>query len=126
MKRSVGTATGVATPGSAAETVVATVNCPSLADNPLISGVVIDGVINIVTGLTASAIVVRVRRTNVSGAVVGVAQTVAASASANASLPFSAFDTAPVAGGVYVVTVSVTGQSGAGSIPTCVVTATAA
>jgi hypothetical protein len=125
MKRQATQVTGVATPASAAETLIATVNVPNLGDNPLIQGVVVDGIINITTGTTATAVVIRVRRTNISGAIVGTAQTHSIGAATNGSIPFSAFDSAPVPG-VYVVTVSVTGQGSAGAANVAVVTATAA
>jgi hypothetical protein len=125
MKRQAAAATGVATPASAVETVIATVGVPNLGDNPLISGVVVDGVLNITPGATATAVIIRIRRTNLTGAVVGVAQTHTLANPASGSVPFTALDTAPVAGN-YVVTLATTGQSGAGAVGYAVVTATAA
>lgn len=126
MKRSAVQATSVATPATAAETVVATISVPLLGDNPLITGVVVDGVLSLTPGATASSVVIRVRRTNVTGAVVGpVSPLYPVAPTVPSAIPFSVFDVAPVSGGSYVVTVVSTAQSGAGSVNSVVVTATA-
>lgn len=126
MKRQATSVTGAATAGVATETVVATVNCPPLGDNPLISGVVVDGVIDITPGTAATAVTLKCRRTGVAGTQVGPTLTVPnAAAGVLGTRAFSFFDAAPV-GGVYVITVTAASQSGAGTINQLVVTATAA
>jgi hypothetical protein len=126
MKRSVASATTVATPASAAESIVTTVPCPSLADNPLISGVVIDGVIDITPGTAATGVTLRCRRTNVAGAQVGPTLPIpGAAAGALSSRAFSFLDTAPT-GAPYVITQTAAAQTGAGNVNAVLATATAA
>jgi hypothetical protein len=130
MKRSAASATGVSvgTGTGLVEGVVVTLPVPPLGDNPLISGVVVDGVVNFTPGVGTTQLTIRVRRgTTIAGALVGVAQVHALAAGVPGGVPFSAFDTAPVAGGSYCVTVQQTAgpATAAGSAGVAVVTATA-
>jgi hypothetical protein len=126
MKRAVTSATGAGTAANATEQVVATVPCPVLADNPLISGVVIDGVIDITPGTGATAVTLRCRRTNAAGAQIGPTLTIpGAAAGALGTRAFSFNDTAPT-GAPYVITTTAAAQTGAGTVNAIVVTATAA
>ena len=125
MKRQATSVTAAATAAVATETVVATVNCPPLGDNPLISGVVVDGVIDITPGAGGGITTLKCRRTGVAGTQVGPTLTVPnAAAGTLGTRAFSFFDNAPV-GGVYVITVTVATQTGAGTVNQLVVTATA-
>jgi hypothetical protein len=125
MKRQVTAATAVATPAAATESVIATVNCPALGDNPLISGVVIDGVLDITPGTAATGVTIKCHRNTLGGAQVGPTLTIpGAAAGALSSRAFAMFDNAPT-GGTYVITQTAAAQSGAGTVGSIVVTATA-
>lgn len=130
MKRSAASASGVSvgTGTGLVETVVATLPVPPLADNPLITGVIVDGVVNYTPGTGTTQVTVRVRRgTTIAGALVGVAQVHALVAGNPGGIPFSALDLAPVPGGSYCVTVQQTAgpATAAGNAGVAVVTATA-
>ena len=114
MKRGVTTTTGLAG-STSAEFVVATLPGVALTAEPggvLLSHVVIDGYVNITpNGTTITSVVLRVRRTNLSGAVVGQPVTITTVAPGVASsLPIMADDpliqaTPPtIPGQIYVVT----------------------
>jgi hypothetical protein len=126
MKRTAAPISAVATGAGSAETVIATVPVPVLGDNPLVTGVTIDAVLNIAPGATTTAVVVRFRRgTTVGGAQIGASQTHTLAAGASAGIAAGAYDSAPGSGGSYCVTVQQTGGSGAGTV-NGVITATAA
>lgn len=119
-------ATAVPTPASAAETVALTIpyttgnsSNVSLAAAPGVGAKSknnITGSLNITTGLTATAVVVRCRQGGVAGTQVDQTLTVAAAASTTVSIPFAFLDPAPNFAQAYSITVSVTGQSGAGAV----------
>jgi hypothetical protein len=125
MKRSATSATGVNTTGNTAETVVATVPMPPLGDNPLISGVVVDGIMNMTPGAGTTGVTMRIRRGSLTGALVGPAQVVSPTVSVPGVSSFSALDLAPVPGQPYVVTMQQAAATGAGVVNYCVATATA-
>ena len=72
MKRSTTTQTAF-TPGGGfnAEQVIATLPTPSLSDNPLVSSIVIDAVLNYTIGATGTGQSFRVRRGSLTGTQVG-------------------------------------------------------
>lgn len=102
-----------------AETVIATITAgqipgPIPPTAPTGVPTIIEGVFNILTGATVTAIVVRVRQNSLTGAVVGNADTHTIGAAANANVPFEKYD--PTGAGTYVVTVAQTGASGNGTV----------
>jgi len=99
---------------------------PSLSENPLISGVIVDGVINLTPGTATTGMTIRVRRGSLTGALVGPAQQLTPTAGSPASHAFSAYDTAPVSGQPYVVTMQAAGATAASTANYAVATATAA
>ena len=119
-------AVNVPTPASAAETVVLTIPFTtgnsanvSLASPPGVGKTSknnITGMINIATGLTATAVVLRCRQGGLAGTQVGITQTTPQAASVSASIPFAFVDPTPGLAQQYVITASVTGQSGAGNV----------
>jgi hypothetical protein len=119
-------AVNVPTPASAAETVALTIpfttgnsSNVSLAAPPGVgkpSKNNITGSLNITTGATATAVVVRCRQGGVAGTQVDQTLTVGVAAAATVSIPFAFNDAAPNFGQAYSITVSVTGQSGAGNV----------
>lgn len=111
----------VATPASAAETAI--VSCsPALVASADVdqNGLVIRGYLNVTTGATATAAVIRCRRgVGTGGALIGVANTHTIGAAVSGSIPFSFNDLAPATVDTppqYTITLSVTGQSGAGTV----------
>jgi hypothetical protein len=126
MKRSAVSASGVNTTGNTAESVMATVPMPALNENPLISGVVVDGVINLTAGTGTTGGTIRVRRGSLTGALVGPAQQLVPTAGSPGPVAFSAFDPAPVSGQPYVVTYQAAGATAASTANYVVATATAA
>ncbi len=129
LKRSVVSVTGVASPVST-EGLVATLPPVPLPNDPsclLVTHTLIDGFINFTAGAGTTAVIVRVRRASLTGALVGVAQTHTLAATAIGAIAFSADDPAsanPPLGAIYVVTIQQTGGSGAGSTNYAVVTST--
>jgi hypothetical protein len=126
MKRTVVTVTSGATTNNATEQVIATIPCPPLGDNPLISGVVVDGVVDITPGTAATSVTVKCRRgTTTSGTQIGATLTVpSAAAGVLGTRAISFQDTAPT-GSPYVITQTAAAQTGAGTVNSLVVTATA-
>ena len=119
-------ATAVPTPASAAETAIlaipfttgnaANVSAaapPGVGSKPKNA---IVGEMNITTGLTATAVVIRCRQGGVAGTQVDQTLTTAVAASTTVSVPFAFDDPSPGFAQAYTVTLSVTGQSGAGSV----------
>jgi len=130
LKRVVASATTVASPNSA-EGVLLTLPPAPLPNDPsglVVQHTVIDGVLNFLAGATGvTAVVVRVRRGSLAGALVGVAQTHTLAAAGQASIAFAADDPAsanPAVGQVYVVTIQQTGGTAAGSMVYGVATTT--
>lgn len=119
-------ATAVPTPASAAETVALSIPfttglsqnvslaAPPGVGKPTKNNIV--GMVNITTGLTATAVVVRCRQGGVAGTQVDQTQTTAAAASTTVTIPFAFEDPTPNFAQAYSITVSVTGQSGAGAV----------
>lgn len=114
------TATGAGVtnpPASSAETVIYTT--PAIMAGVGAPTVAIAGTINITPGTGCTAIVIRVRQTNLTGTQVGPTQTHTVAAGAPQSISFGVTDTSTFiesgAGAVYVVTVSATGATGAGT-----------
>jgi len=98
-----------------------------LGDNPLISGVIIDGVINMTLGTTQTSVAIRVRRGALAGTQVGATVTAAAAAAtAIPSTAFSVLDASPVSGQSYVITAQQAGGAGNATGSAVVVSATAA
>lgn len=121
---------GVATAASA-ETAIATSDVVSWGAGTVAEGLIVRGVLNITTGASTTAVVVKVRKgSGVGGATIGPAagtpHTLAAGASAN--IPFEVLDPAPTpvtvpAGGAqtipqafYTVTVAQTAGTVAGTV----------
>lgn len=126
MKRTVVSVTGAATTNNATEQIIATVPTPPLGDNPLISGVVVDGVADITPGTGATSVTLKCRRTNVAGTQIGPTLTVpSAVATVLGTRAFSFFDSTPGLSSQYVITQTAAAQSGAGTVNSIVVTATA-
>jgi hypothetical protein len=131
MKRVVASVTNVASPIST-EGVVATLPAaplPADAGGVLASHNLIDGFINFTAGTGTTAVVLRVRRGSLTGALVGPAQTNVQAAGVIASIAFSADDSAaganpPPIGQVYVVTIAQTGGTAAGNTNYAVATLT--
>lgn len=123
----------IATPASAAETVIMT-SLPYTYDNPnpyvggehqgTGQGVRISGQISITPGTATTAGVVRIRQGALAGTQVGNSITVPLAAGVPNSIPYDQIDTSryPAGGGVYVVTLSTTAATGAGSVTECTMT----
>lgn len=119
-------AVNVATPATAAETVVLTIPFTtgnsanvSLAAPPGVgkpSNNNIIGSLNITTGLTATAVVMRCRQGSLAGPQAGSTLTHNLGASTTQDVPFAFIDGAAGYAQQYVITVSVTGQSSAGQV----------
>ena len=103
-------------PALAAETIVATT--PAYGDITFLSGVLLVGIAAFTVGATGTAVTVRLRQTGLAGTVVynSGALTGGIAAAALVELPAVGFDTAPAAGQVYVLTLQVTGGSGASAV----------
>jgi hypothetical protein len=123
-------ATAVATPNNT-EGVVATVAPsggdvanPSLASTAGIPGqpnYCIEGVLNITTGATTTAVVVRCRRGGVAGTQVGTSQSHTLAAAASGNIAFKFTDPGAPVETQYVITVQQTGGSAAGTVNEIVV-----
>jgi hypothetical protein len=134
MKRAVATVTALA--GAAtAEFVVATLPplpLPSEAGGVLLTQVVIDGFINYSPGTVGTTVTLRVRRSTLTGTLIGVAQTVTVAPGpvTPTAIPVAAADaivqaTPPtIPGQVYVVTLQQAAGSGVGTVNYAVITAT--
>jgi len=108
---------GVSNPGASAETVIYTT--PAIQTGAGETPVGIAGTVNLTAGTGTTAVVIRVRQTNLAGTQVGPSQTHTLAAGASASISFGVTDTSPflqaAGGGVYVITVQQTGGTGAGT-----------
>lgn len=102
-----------------AETIVATV-APGLNINaPSGEGLSISGMINVLTGASTTAVVIRVRKgILVTDTVIDVAQTHTVGAAVSASIPFAALDQLAITATLqqYVVTIQQTAASGNGTV----------
>lgn len=102
-------ATIVGSPALAAETIVCQI--PALNGSvPVATGVQLSGVVSFTVGTSGTAVRVRIRQTNVAGSVIADsgALTGGVAAANLLSQDLQGFDTAPPAGGVYVLTLQVT------------------
>jgi hypothetical protein len=92
-------------------------------------GLIVRGVLNVTAGTGTTAVVIRVRKGNqITGALVGLAQTVTLAAGSSATIPYEVLDNAPITAGVdpqgaqsvgqnmYSVTIQQTGGTGAGTV----------
>ncbi len=126
MKRSAASVTAF-TPagGNNAEQVIATLPCPALGDNPLVSSVVIDAVLNFTGGAAVTGVSFRVRRGSLTGTQVGPTWTPAGTGPF-VGLPLCVVD--PVSGATpaqYVITAQQAGATGNGTVNYLAVSATA-
>lgn len=97
-----------------AETVVATLS--GISTQTPDAPVNLRGWLGIGTGASVTAVVLRIRRTGLTGTLVGEAVTLSAAAATNYSLDIECQDfPGEIAGGVYVLTVSQTGATGNGT-----------
>lgn len=99
----------VASPAAAAETIVASVTIPG--NLTIVSGVYVGGWLAYTIGTSGTACEVRLRQTNVAGAVKGDTGPMTGGHNTAGQLvadDVNGFDTTPVAGGVYVMTLQVT------------------
>lgn len=99
-----------------AETVVATSTTFNVG-NTGGQGVMVGGVINFTTGASTTAVVIRVRRASLTGALVGEAQTHTIGAAVSANIPYEVLDTGVVDGSaqLWTVTIQQTAASGNGT-----------
>jgi hypothetical protein len=129
LKRSVVTATAVATSNSA-ESLVATLPPAPLPNDPsslLVAHTLIDGFLNFTAGASTTAVVLRVRRNSIAGALVGPVQTHTLAGGTIGSIAFSADDPAsanPNESQVYVVTIQQTAGTAPGATNYAVITVT--
>lgn len=77
----------------------------------------VGGVINFTTGASVTAVVIRVRRASLTGALVGEAQTITIGAAVSANIPYEVLDSGVVDGTaqLWVVTIVQTAASGNGT-----------
>lgn len=127
-------ATAVATSATTTETVAitlpstgtATAN-PSLSSLPgqgNLSNNVIEGVMNITLGTSATGFSLRCRRLSLTGTQVGTTQTITLAAATPVNVPFRFQDPASPSGAAYVITVQPIAGTGAGAINEIVCSAT--
>lgn len=106
----------VGSPAAAAETIVCTVAVP--ASIAVVSGVFLLGWAALTVGTNGTAITVRIRQTNVAGAVIATSGALTGGIAAAGLVAPTIFglDTAPPAAGVYVLTVQVTAGSAVSTV----------
>jgi hypothetical protein len=112
--------TVVASPAAAAETIIAQINTRAQTnDLAVVSGVILNGWAAYTVGTNGTAVQFRIRQTNVSGTIVGNSGALTGSQHGAAILSaddVSGVDTAPPAGGIYVLTMQVTAGSAASTV----------
>ena len=112
--------------GNTTETVVGTNSAFNIA-NPGGQGVRISGVVNFTQNTNGTAVTVRVRRDNLTGTLVGEAQTYTLAAAASANIPFDQVDALLSATGqVYVVTLQAVAATAIGTANSWTIGAVAA
>jgi|ERR1051326_692943 hypothetical protein len=116
--RFVASATVVASPAAAAETIIGSVAIPSLLDLPIASGVLIFGWAAYTVGTSGTTVQFRIRQTSVGGTLVTGADSGAVTASAGNLREQSCvgYDLAPVAGGIYKLTMQVANGAAASTV----------
>ena len=119
--------TVVASPAAAAETIIASVSLASLLDMPVASGILLFGWAAYTVGTSGTAVQLRIRQTSVGGALVTGADTGAVTAAATNLREQSCigYDLAPVAGGLYKLTMQVTSGAAASTVSAVTFTAIA-
>ena len=117
MHKNTASGAGVVNPGASAETIIYTTPAigPTGPGAPVVG---VSGTVNITAGTGTTAVVIKVRQTNlVTGTQVGPSQTHTLAAGNTASISFGVSDASTYleAGGQYVVTATQTGGTGAGT-----------
>lgn len=116
--RFVASVTVVASPAAAAETIIGSVSLPSLLDLPIASGVMLFGWAAYTVGTSGTAVQFRIRQTSVGGTLVAGADSGAVTAAATnlREQGVYGFDLAPVAGGIYKLTMQVTNGAASSTV----------
>ena len=110
------TASGV-NPVNAAETAIVTSDSVPTNEGITGEGVMVSGVLNVLTGATVTAVVVTVRKgAGVGGAIVGAARTHTIGAAANAQIAYNEVDPTPSNPAQYTVTLTQTGGTSNGTV----------
>jgi hypothetical protein len=105
-----------ASPSAATETTICTLTLPS--NLAVVSGVMLFGFAAFTVGTSGSACNLKLRQTNTSGATISAtgATTGGISAANLVDMNVSGFDATPIAGGVYVLTLTVTAGAAASTV----------
>jgi hypothetical protein len=108
-----------------AETVLATITAfNENTAGEFAEGVLIQATVNLTLSAASTAVVLRIRKTGLTGTLVGVAQTVTVTASTTVQLSIDELDTGLVQPGVvYVFTAAVTAASGNSTANRAIITA---
>ena len=120
--RIVASATVVASPALAAETVICQVTAPSNLQT--FSQVIIEGQAAWTQGTSGTAYHLRIRQTGTSGTSLFDSGAIAATATTLVNTGAMGIDTAPAAGQVYVLTLQVTGGAATSTVSAAALTAT--
>lgn len=114
--RVVTTTAVAASPALAAETVIATIPAFSTLV-PVVNGIIVSAWVAYTVGATGTAVQLRVRQTNIVGAVVANSGALSRAAASVQADNVEGLDTAPLAAGTpYVVTMTVAGATGASTV----------
>ena len=117
--RIIQSSTVAASPSAATETTICTLTIPS--NVPVVSGIILMGFAAFTVGTSGSACNLKIRQTNTSGSTIAAtgATTGGVSAGNLLDMNVSGVDTASVAAGVYVLTLTVTAGAATSTVSAC-------
>jgi hypothetical protein len=104
-----------ASPALAAETIIGTLNIAGFGDTAVVSGIQFDGWAAFTVGTSGVSATLRIRQTNVSGAVVATTGALTVTAASLVQTNVQGFDAAPGVG-VYVLTLQIGSGAAASTV----------